>query len=781
MKNQKQSNSFSYAVDDSRNPLIQAAAYGGNKRKSSGSTGSSLVAQPKPVASLIAKPIDNSLIHKPEPTYEPSPLEAVGNLLDIPGSMARDALAGRSPFDQLATPTRSTNRTTGRDLLTKIGVNPHDDSMRAKVASFGAEVLLDPTTYVGFGVATKGGKALSKAGLLKGTNAANRLDDATRTTVKEVLDASEDPSAAMKAFELSGGKPEHLQSKIRHTIDFAGVDIGKGLAPVVDKVKDVAIEVPGMRHLRAAFSPKVLNAVTKAGQDIGEVRKSAMDDAIVDLNYRFADPIRNSDAAASKALLNDVAKQAEMSGLEMNRFKDFVDASDVTKALENSQHLTRASSMAHASHELLGTAAKADGSGVPMLDALKRLGLDTDHSKNSVSAWSGGRPIESLSIDEHLLNDASRFVSPYTQPEIISGVRKVIESFNRVLKINLTLPFPQWHAKNALSAAIQNVAGQASDLKNLPKDLVSVARLKTGKTVRGLSKDIPEYKQLGVSDAEATKMLQDEMYAHGVTTTQTAADAGKSANRLAGTNPLYEATKGPKPIAPTPIELGGKLANNIEDFNRITPYIGLRRQGYTPEMAAARVRELQVDYDNLTHFEQKYAKNIIPFWTFSSRMVPLLTKEIVQHPGGPTAQMVRLGSKSDRSSDKPEWMKGETSIPIGGKHIAGLGLMHEDSAKLIGSAVRGDAKELAKQVGSRITPLLKFPLEQLMGKDVHAGQPIEKLDPSIEKLLGLHVGPTMEHAAKNSPAARYLSEARKIQKKREKSAIQMLTGLKGLD
>ncbi len=270
----------------------------------------------------------------------------------------------------------------------------------------------------------------------------------------------------------------------------------------------------------------------------------------------------------------------------MSRFANHIDASDVQQAYEHSQHLAKASAMAGAAQELLGTAAKTDGKGVPVLDALKRLGLETEASKKAVADWSGGRPIESLRIDEALLNDAGRFVRPYTDPEVVGGVRKAVESFNRVLKQHLTIPFPQWHARNLLSGQIQNVAAGASDLKHLPKDLVSVAKLKVGKSIKGLSKDIPEYKQLGVSDSEATRMLQDEMFAHGVTTTQTAADVEKSTGRMLGANKLLDAARGPKPLVPSPMELGGKLANNIEDFNRATPYINLRRQGFTPEEAA---------------------------------------------------------------------------------------------------------------------------------------------------------------------------------------------------
>ena len=184
-----------------------------------------------------------------------------------------------------------------------------------------------------------------------------------------------------------------------------------------------------------------------------------------------------------------------------------------------------------------------------------------------------------------------------------------------------------------------------------------------------------------------------------------------------------------------------------------------------------------MDYSDLTHFEQKYAKNIIPFWSFSSRMLPLVAKELVQHPGGPTAQMVRVGAKSDRSSSKPQTMRGETSIPIDGKHYAGFGLMHEDATKLLGPLLKGDFPEFAKQVGSRTNPWLRFPVEQATGTDVRTGRSLKTFD-DASKLLGQEIGPTAEHAMRSSPLARYAAEARQLQKKQGNALLRMATGIK---
>jgi hypothetical protein len=93
-----------------------------------------------------------------------SGLSMVGNLLDVPGSMVRDLATGNNPFDQLLpwNWTNSDNRATGRDVLHHYGLSSQNDPNKWEAADFGgfgAEVLMDPLTYLTFG-----GSALTKAG-----------------------------------------------------------------------------------------------------------------------------------------------------------------------------------------------------------------------------------------------------------------------------------------------------------------------------------------------------------------------------------------------------------------------------------------------------------------------------------------------------------------------------------------------------------------------------------------------------------------------------------------
>lgn len=164
-----------------------------------------------------------------------SGLATIGNLLDLPGSMVRDVIGGvatgdwnrHNPFDQWLTPTRDDNRTTGREVLertfgmrknreTGIGgwFDDPGEGLR-DVAGFGAEVLLDPASYLTFGgsALTKTGKVAQKAGLTPfireaGKNAGKGIRQA-RTTLglDDVLRATGDEARYMDQLRaVVGGK-----------------------------------------------------------------------------------------------------------------------------------------------------------------------------------------------------------------------------------------------------------------------------------------------------------------------------------------------------------------------------------------------------------------------------------------------------------------------------------------------------------------------------------------------------------------------------------------------
>lgn len=115
-------------------------------------------------------------------------LQAIGNVLDLPGSMVRDALTLRNPLDQLLSPFSQDDRTSGQQMIEDYTGSPGHNMIGTLL-----EMGLDPMTYLGAGLATKGAKALGLGGKAKGAyqtakgyggqaaNAFGSLDDARAT------------------------------------------------------------------------------------------------------------------------------------------------------------------------------------------------------------------------------------------------------------------------------------------------------------------------------------------------------------------------------------------------------------------------------------------------------------------------------------------------------------------------------------------------------------------------------------------------------------------------
>lgn len=162
-----------------------------------------------------------------------SGLSAVGNLLDLPGSMVRDTIGGVStgnwskynPLDQVLTPFRDINRTTGRDLNRMGGLAGSKDTYGNWWGGLGTEIATDPLTYLTGGLTaaakTGFGKVAGKAGI-------------------HGLEAARIGTAASKAGKLSG--------------------LGKWMGP-----REANLLVTG-RHIKE-FAPEMFDTLTSVAKN----------------------------------------------------------------------------------------------------------------------------------------------------------------------------------------------------------------------------------------------------------------------------------------------------------------------------------------------------------------------------------------------------------------------------------------------------------------------------------------------------------------------------------
>lgn len=248
-----------------------------------------------------------------------APLTAVGagaQLLDLPASSVRDVLALKNPFDQWLAPFDQSRRIEGRDLLRQYGLAGHRDTWTNWTTGLGAEIALDPLTYLTFGgsALSRLGKAGKSAGLLDNPALRNVGPRTLRTTGtgEDLLDIArraesiepglgkpalerldeqaarmlglEDylPSGDLSAFEqLRAAEGDRLGSFGRFFGRPVGTGpVGAGLAQGVD----TALEATGAsalgRQLKSRFVPAVGGFTSRMGEEFSRLLRGSDEAAI---------------------------------------------------------------------------------------------------------------------------------------------------------------------------------------------------------------------------------------------------------------------------------------------------------------------------------------------------------------------------------------------------------------------------------------------------------------------------------------------------------------------
>ncbi len=596
------------------------------------------------------------------------------------------------------------------------------------------------------------------------------IRDVVGRIVEEVTQDATQAGIDVKRFDTSrGSMSSGLPGIVRRTEDLARATgmarattelLGRAAQPIGKEMGD------GWRNLN--------EAVTELGLNTSNAKK-----AIVE--YLGPDAITQRDALrfiASDDALNDLAFGGKVAGVDAAG--NPVQLSKVGDKLEVSTTLSHLTGKQSVHTELL------------------------DLTRDNVAKYydANSELLRGFAVRSDLLADAARFVKPFVEPEVNGFVRQSIQSFLNLFKQHVTLPFPSFHFRNLVSGQMQNVLNRAYDPTQkgpmrYSKPLQQAYQLRDGKVLTGIAADVPEYKRLGLSDKEATLRIADEAFARQLVSshqalTEFAGDVAPLQKRMPGLNSDVNPLTGnfnPAPAGTTwldamnplstdtflPTRIGGDVAGFVEDLNRLSGFIAYRKQGFAPDEATKMVNRAQVDYGSLTDWERRWGKLAVPFYVYSSRMIPAVVDDIVRNPGGRTANIVKVGNRATSDLIRPDYLAEQLLLPVGqdesgvDKYLGGFGLALEDAIKPIGKAMQGDASGLVREVGSRLNPLLKFPIELATGRSLFFGDPRGNPAPVS--------GGVAEQALANSPAARYVGTAKKLVKKGKVEPLETLANL----
>lgn len=302
---------------------------------------------PDPLAAIdrrLASTLGGPVARRVSPSYQLTPEEedsligrvggnalsgisAVGNLLDVPGSMVRDLLGGQNPLDQLLSPLSSENRLTGRDLLRKHGMVGRQDTTGNWLGGLAAEIATDPLTLLTLGTGSAlsaGGKGAKAAGLLanvaktatakagkpvgKGVGMlTTSLDDLLRGGGIEASRAARQYAKSQGFKSLKEFRKAHGSEALSRGIAGFGLPfqnalfgsgtgkIAQGIAGGMDAIGAAAKTTAPVRFGRMLFDPAVQGKLGRLEQEVAEESYRAFPKAAAAAKTAYADAFDDMD------------------------------------------------------------------------------------------------------------------------------------------------------------------------------------------------------------------------------------------------------------------------------------------------------------------------------------------------------------------------------------------------------------------------------------------------------------------------------------------------------
>ena len=307
---------------------------------------------------------------------------------------------------------------------------------------------------------------------------------------------------------------------------------------------------------------------------------------------------------------------------------------------------------------------------------------------------------EKLAIKEELVDSLSRMADAYKSPKAQGTIAAGLKMYNQFFKAKALL-WPAAKIRDFYSSAIGNIIEAGPESATMLPTAASLLNGDYG-AIADVVNQIPRYKNMAAGTDKIKELLLDAGEARILSGMGTAgADLGDRTAEAVKTlmpgsspvslsqsfSPLFrDATSkasdwNPLNVRGMPDGKGGnlldttnplfKVGENLGDYNdaiiRLSGWLSLLKQGVDPRVAAKRMHRQHIDYQSLTPFEKSLRDNWVPFYTFESRSAARTIGDLVDRPGGRTAQSLRFINRlQDGNKDEylPERLRSQPSIPI---------------------------------------------------------------------------------------------------------------------
>jgi hypothetical protein len=187
----------------------------------------------------------------------------------------------------------------------------------------------------------------------------------------------------------------------------------------------------------------------------------------------------------------------------------------------------------------------------------------------------------------------------------------------------------------------------------------------------------------------------------------------------------------------------GKMAKVLaarskpENWSRIQLWVNNVARGLDPRDAADTVREFLFNYNELSRSERELFRRVIPFYTFPRKAIELHVNALRSNPGRVINEIKPFRGRESEDSQLASWEAGAFKLRLDrdGKTVrvlTGIDL----PIKTMDMLWRGNPTDTMRMAAGSLSPLLKFPIEQMTGKDLFTDREIKRRQaPAIGRFL----------------------------------------------
>lgn len=339
----------------------------------------------------------------------------------------------------------------------------------------------------------------------------------------------------------------------------------------------------------------------------------------------------------------------------------------------------------------------------------------------------------------------SSIIKPVTQEldDVSSSALKVIDGAHGLWKPLKTSLSPLYYLNNVLGGTANTImdVGLGRSLSSIP-DTAKILAGGNNATIRAGGRQY------------TAKQLRDIMEASNVTSSNFARADLKTVNRY-----IDDATKGGgflrHPVKSI-MDRGSKLTDATETGIRTHEMVANLKKGLDPISAGERVKMHQFDYGDLSDFEKKVMKRIMPFYTYKSKNVPTQLGKLLDNPVHHYRMLERLPKlvAENREVDydsKPAYLKEQAPI-FTGRNDIGMPQYFTPSfpqTDIYTTPITGGLKKSLLSTASMTTPLVKTGAEMLWGGKLMPYGKMEDFDTKDERTPAYFMGKQIPHSVQH--------------------------------